>query len=418
MSSLAMNNTIVGFGSGNTISSGTNNTLLGSFAGDGLESGTFNTYIGTDAGSQGDNNTVVGGASGNSLTAGSMNNTIIGFSSGTNLTSGSYNTIIGAFTDSTTSTGVWNILIGGAGAGISNGNENIFMGNGAGIGGSDNLCIGNFSGARGKGNNNVYIGSTLGDFTDPPTGSDNLIIGRHISPTLEKSCIYIGDGITTGNQTGSLANISGVIAFGKNHNIGRVIGAPTNQPISDCCVMGQGIELNPISPGMSYTSVFGRDISVESTNRAVIVGQESLVRNRSDQVTLCNSNTFLSLTSIGHLVLSSDVAIKQTAGGWVGPSDARLKHDIVNANTLQCENLIRQIDLKRFAWNDEREDAHQLGFVAQDVEKYLPKSVTVGNMFGVDDCKLLDTTQLTMAMYGALKRCIVRIDELEARLTS
>jgi hypothetical protein len=77
---------------------------------------------------------------------------------------------------------------------------------------------------------------------------------------------------------------------------------------------------------------------------------------------------------------------------------------------------MRNLDLKRFTWNDGEtaRDRTQLGFIAQEVEEILPKAVVTREFANISDCKLLDTSQIMMTMYGALKRCISRIDELEA----
>jgi hypothetical protein len=82
---------------------------------------------------------------------------------------------------------------------------------------------------------------------------------------------------------------------------------------------------------------------------------------------------------------------------------------------MMCEDVMRKLDLKRFTWNETKteRDRTQLGFIAQEVEEILPKSVYTREFSNIPDCKLLDTSQITMAMYGALKRCITRIDELE-----
>ena len=109
-------------------------------------------------------------------------------------------------------------------------------------------------------------------------------------------------------------------------------------------------------------------------------------------------------------------AFKPGGGSWTATSDRRLKHDITLANALVCENLVRSLPLKRFTWDEivtTGGDKSQLGFIAQDVEQFMPKSVVTRDMFGLEDCKLLDVSQINFAMYGALQRCIQRIDALE-----
>ena len=98
----------------------------------------------------------------------------------------------------------------------------------------------------------------------------------------------------------------------------------------------------------------------------------------------------------------------------------RLKKNIRVANLSLCENIVRNLDLSRFTWNDDFnptvEDRSQLGFIAQEVEKFLPKSIVTQNYADIPDCKLLDATQISMVMYGVLKRSITRIDELETQI--
>ena len=90
------------------------------------------------------------------------------------------------------------------------------------------------------------------------------------------------------------------------------------------------------------------------------------------------------------------------------------------ANAVTCENILKNLNLKRFTWNEDFNpqvvDRTQLGFIAQEVEEYLPKSISTVQYAGIDDCKLIDLSQIHMIMYGALKRSIERIDELEAIL--
>ena len=101
----------------------------------------------------------------------------------------------------------------------------------------------------------------------------------------------------------------------------------------------------------------------------------------------------------------------------MAPSDLRLKNNISQANIRVCEDLVRSLSLNRFTWNAgiNEGDTNQLGFIAQDVENFLPKSVVQGNMFGIHDCKLLDPSQIYFAMYGALQRSFQLIDNLEAK---
>jgi len=61
-------------------------------------------------------------------------------------------------------------------------------------------------------------------------------------------------------------------------------------------------------------------------------------------------------------------------------------------------------------------DRRQVGWIAQDVEVYFPKSVTRQDIFGVEDLALLDVDQLYKCAYGALGHALQKIDECENRI--
>jgi hypothetical protein len=155
------------------------------------------------------------------------------------------------------------------------------------------------------------------------------------------------------------------------------------------------------------------------SNNMCVFGKDSIAMNRSGLVSLCNSNNWVTLDVNGDFTVPG-AAFKPAGGLWSSSSDRRLKHNIVSANTIMCEDLVRTLDLKKFMWNDAMNsaDKNQLGFVAQEVEEFMPKSVLTRNMHGLNDCKLLDVSQIQMSVYGALKRCIERIDDLEAELAA
>jgi hypothetical protein len=84
--------------------------------------------------------------------------------------------------------------------------------------------------------------------------------------------------------------------------------------------------------------------------------------------------------------------------------------------------LVKKLELSRFEWKDEAApnvvDKNVVGWIAQDVEKYLPKAVQESNAYGLTDCKLLDVDQIYKTMYGALQWSLGRIDELTAHVKS
>lgn len=94
--------------------------------------------------------------------------------------------------------------------------------------------------------------------------------------------------------------------------------------------------------------------------------------------------TFASTIGATGITLSADNANKPGAGGlWTVVSDARIKQDIEEADLDICYDTIKNIPLKRFAWADgvyseeQVSDRHNLGWIAQDVQKYFSKAVSV-----------------------------------------
>lgn len=118
------------------------------------------------------------------------------------------------------------------------------------------------------------------------------------------------------------------------------------------------------------------------------------------------------------LQLSEDLAFKPTSSTWATSSDERLKEDIQSADLDLCLQNIKKIPLKHYSWKkgiyENIKDKSQLGWIAQDVEKILPKSIETKNMYGIEDCKNLNNDQIIANLYGAVKKLIQIDDELEA----
>ena len=189
-------------------------------------------------------------------------------------------------------------------------------------------------------------------------------------------------------------------------------------------VVGSDIQVRPAGIGTgpanaSNIMVFGHQLKVNRNIDACMFGRKSTLINQGNVVTICNSNNFVTLAVNGDFTVPG-AAFKPGGGSWTATSDRRLKSNIHLANTVICENIMRTLDLKRFTWNRDFNplvtDRTQLGFIAQEVEELIPKSVVTRSVEGLDDCKLLDVSQINMVMYGALKRCMERVDELEAIL--
>jgi hypothetical protein len=431
----AQDNTIVGYAAGNTLTSGNNNTLLGSGSGYGLLTGINNTVLGAQSGiglstggsntvigynssCQGDYNIVVGSDAGYTLGASNINNVVIGASATAN---GIYNLAVGSSAGSL-SVGDENVFLGRSAGQSSGGNRNLFIGKGSGPGvkGSDNIAIGSDCGTQSTGSTNILIGTSCGTQT---IGGNNIGIGQDVVFGVADQCVYIGANVKCSPIMSASNPSAQNYGLGRNILFGNIVGSAG--AVLSCAALGTDISYGPTGPGTASTlrcsnvTVVGANITIYRANNLCVFGRDSAATNRGGLVSLCNNNEWVTLAGNGDFTITG-AAFKPGGGSWTATSDRRLKHDITTANTIMCEDLVRTLDLKKFTWNDEMNsaDKNQLGFIAQEVEEFMPKSVLTRNMYDIEDCKLLDVSQLQMSMYGALKRCIERIDNLETKLAA
>jgi hypothetical protein len=322
--------------------------------------------------------------------------------------------------------GRFNVCIGSeSGGSLINGNNNVFIGTFASTNGSNNICIGDRAGFGTTGNKNIFIGS---EFTGVgrgivTSGSNNICIGAKVGAGIGDGCLFVGEDAYLGAGFAAGTDISRAYGIGYQIAIGPNVGSSTSS-VGGAYAFGSNIAMNVFAvpnPGLSNVVVIGTNVTVNGHANLAVLGQNSTLSNRSNEVVLANGGNVLSLAANGDITITGVNAIKPGGGSWTATSDRRLKHDITLANSLVCENLVRLLPLKRFTWDKivtTEGDKSQLGFIAQDVEKFMPKSVVTRDMFGIEDCKLLDVSQVNFAMYGALQRCIQRIDDLEKTVAS
>lgn len=147
-------------------------------------------------------------------------------------------------------------------------------------------------------------------------------------------------------------------------------------------------------------------------------GSNFILYSDNDMIFLTNSGTEqMRITTEGYvgigtgnpthaLEVSTDDAVKPTTSLWTIASDENLKENIESADLKRCFDDIQQIDLKRFKWNDAMiqkyniTDIHNLGFISQEIQQIIPKSV-------IEDSEgylLLNKDQLIMSLVGCVKR--------------
>ncbi len=128
-----------------------------------------------------------------------------------------------------------------------------------------------------------------------------------------------------------------------------------------------------------------------------------------------------SLDVRGNIYSSSGGYTQSGLTTWTVMSDKRIKENIVKASYEKCLENVKNIELYNFNFKDNyvnTNDRRQLGFIAQEVQQVYPKAVEVGKMIlnleeKIDDLLSLNTTQIEYTLYGAVKKLIDNIEEME-----
>jgi hypothetical protein len=129
-------------------------------------------------------------------------------------------------------------------------------------------------------------------------------------------------------------------------------------------------------------------------------------------------------TNVGNGVASVFKGNNGTA--WDQTSDHRIKENIKKANLNICYDNVKNINLYRFNYKDAfgngtHRDRTQLGFVAQQVNIYYPKSITRGKRKlddnrEVPDLASIDVSQVNFTLFGAVKQLIRVVEKQSNRI--
>ena len=368
--------------------SGDSNTAIGSFA---LESstGNYNTAVGRDAllsNTTASNNTAVGYQALAANTTG-VNNTIIGYSAGSSNLSGANNTFIGQSAGAT-STGGSNTFVGySAGNAVTTGTGNAFFGLNPALGGAGYVVT---------------------------TGSKNTIIGGY-----------------SGNQGGlDIRTASNYIVLSDGDGNPRVFvdssGNLTVGNTTDGSKVNQGI--SSVTSGTSGRFTWYSSGGTSQYVTGDIIGGANFATLAADSGTSGWKIRTYSASYAYRFEFNANGAAYNTTGTWGTISDARIKQDIVPANSAWED--IKALAFKKyrlksevaFEYSDENTQGYiaptLFGLVAQDVQKTSPGLVEVTCSSEVEDGKLLaiKTSVILMKSAKALQEAMERIETLEAKV--
>jgi hypothetical protein len=145
------------------------------------------------------------------------------------------------------------------------------------------------------------------------------------------------------------------------------------------------------------------------------------------------NHSLIRYTSNGNITMGRNLAwgvcsvFKGNNGtAWDVTSDHRIKENIKKANINICYDNVKNINLYRFNYKDAfgngtHRDRTQLGFVAQQVNKYYPKSITRGKRKlddnrEVPDLASIDVSQVNFTLFGAVKQLIRMVEKQSNRI--
>ena len=135
------------------------------------------------------------------------------------------------------------------------------------------------------------------------------------------------------------------------------------------------------------------------------------IYRHSGNVGVGTSNPGYSLDVMGEVYASEGGISGNGSTSWITTSDSRIKENIVRASYKECYEIFKKINLYRYNYNGEyidTNDKNQLGFIAQEVQTYLPHSVQERKMkfkngVYIDDTLTLNVTEINYVMFGAFK---------------
>jgi len=111
--------------------------------------------------------------------------------------------------------------------------------------------------------------------------------------------------------------------------------------------------------------------------------------------------------------------------GWQQASDQRIKENIVKADLKTCYDNVKNINLYRFNYIDSfqtsKQDKNKLGYIAQEVKRHFPKAVIIkkerlNDNREIPDLLTIDTEQINVSLYGAVKQLIKIVEKQNKRI--
>jgi hypothetical protein len=280
-------------------------------------------------------------------------------------------------------------------------------------------------------NGNFFIKDVTNTFFTLQQSTGNIGIGTNSFDPVNPEKLLIDCGTTTSvNAIYAKGSINSYFQFNiRNYSNGNqassdvVMTADNGTETTnfmDIGINGSGYvytEGNPILTGRAndcYILASGRDLYI--TNNSVnddiifLVGGTDTTKQRlrlfSNGNVAIGSAWNSSYKFQVKLDNSKEGHVNPTSGAWAYSSDVRLKKNI-QPLTKSLE-YIMNLNPVRYDWktDEDSENGNQIGFIAQELEKYLPELVDTD----VDGMKSVTYSTLTSVLTGAIKEQQVMIE--------
>ena len=301
----------------------------------------------------------------------------------------------------------------------------------------------NISAGGGTGTFNNTGGNTFGSaspliFNNAPsfTNGGSLAGTFSGSPTFSGTPIFSA-GYTVSAGTNSIAGTS------------TTISSTTNT------ISGTTLSINPSSgttwntgfatvSGVTTTWVSSSTLTIDSgatvncaTNPSFTGGVTfagSTFKSSSDNRFISNVAMGADSAATHTLELFTDDAAKTTTTLWATTSDARVKTNIVD--TEEALPLITALNPRKYNYTEEWKKAHRVwdvdgnelpnpygkdiyyGFIADEVMEVVPSCVTITDQVvgSVENVKMLNSHNLNILLFKAVKELAAKVEDLEAKL--
>lgn len=224
-----------------------------------------------------------------------------------------------------------------------------------------------------------------------PVDSSNVIQGAGIKGLLDAAPTAgtAGTGILPTAITFQTQNAAGGAAERLRIDSTGNVGIGTVSPTSALTVYGGNNQLDLNTATGSSAAI---RLQTAGTNKWQLFNDGS---NNFGIYNYAAASTSLIINSSGNvgigtaspsylLHVNTDSAGKPGVGGlWTVVSDERIKTDITPADLDRCYEIVKSVPLKHFGFapgvytDDQIQDKHNLGWIAQDVQKVFAKAVSV-----------------------------------------